>query len=430
MGTLILRNIGMPDSSRADILIEGGVIRRILRRGGESPAGEEAAVMRQGDAEEVDCAGMTAMPGFVNMHTHAAMSLMRGVGEDVRFHQWLETIWRLESEIDAEYVRHGSRAACLEMIKTGTTTFNNHYWYAPDAFDAVSDLGIRPVESYVFIDKFDQKEAQRQKEEFIRTYEKSLEWPEGSFTVGIHSIYSVSAETIRWAADFARDHGLRIHIHLSETEKEVRDCIRDHGMSPVEYLESLGLLGPDLIAAHTLWVSEKDIELLGKRHVNCVHNINSNLKLASGYRFLYNELRDAGANVCIGTDGCASSNNLDILEAMKTASIVQKAWRGDPSAMPLDELLAMATANGAKALGLNTGRLEEGCDADILIVDTGSTFFLSPGTFLANFVYSAHSDCIDSVLCRGRFVMRHRKVEGEEKILDDARRTVRKFAIN
>ncbi len=158
-----------------------------------------------------------------------------------------------------------------------------------------------------------------------------------------------------------------------------------------------------------------------------MHNINSNLKLASGYRFLYNELRDAGANVCIGTDGCASSNNLDMLEAMKTSAIVQKAWRDDPSAMPLDELMDMATANGARALGLDSGRLVEGALADILIVNMENTFFLSPGSFLANFIYSAHSDCIDSVICNGRFLMKGRAVKGESEILAQAKRILKKL---
>ena len=179
------------------------------------------------------------------------------------------------------------------------------------------------------------------------------------------------------------------------------------GMSPVEYLDSLGVLGPDVIAAHSLWLSDKDVEILGKRGVTCVHNVNSNLKLASGYKFRYNELRDAGANVCLGTDGCASSNNLDMLETMKTAAIVQKAWRNDPAAMPLNELLSMATVNAAKALGLNAGKIEEGALADLLIINTDSHNFLSSGSFEANLVYSAHSDCVDSVICNGKFIMRN-----------------------
>ena len=199
------------------------------------------------------------------------------------------------------------------------------------------------------------------------------------------------------------------------------------GMSPVEYFDSLGLLGPDVIAAHTVWLSDNDIDILGKRGVTCVHNINSNLKLASGYRFRYNELRDAGANLCIGTDGCCSSNNLDMLEAMKTSALVQKAWRSDPASMPLDELLAMSTVNAAKVLGLEIGEIREGALADIMIVDIDSYHFMSPAPFEANFIYSAHSDCISSVICNGKFLMRDRMVPGEREILDDARKYLNKI---
>ena len=196
------------------------------------------------------------------------------------------------------------------------------------------------------------------------------------------------------------------------------------GMSPVEYLDSLGVLGPDVIAAHTLWVSERDIEILGKRGVNCVHNVNSNLKLASGYRFLYNELRDAGANICLGTDGCASSNNLDMLETIKTSAMIQKAWRDDPTAMPIDELMQMSSANAGKALGLDIGKIEEGALADILIINTDNYSFMSPGSFEANLIYSAHSDCIESVICDGRFVMRDRVVPLEKEILEEAEKRI------
>ena len=209
---------------------------------------------------------------------------------------------------------------------------------------------------------------------------------------------------------------------MAESEREDLGCKAAHGgLSPVEYLDALGVLGPDVIAAHTLWLSDHDIELLGKHKVNCVHNINSNTKLSSGYKFKWKELTDAGANVCLGTDGCASSNNLDILEAMKTTAIFQKAWRKDPSALPLQTLMDMATVNGAKAFGLKTGKIEEGYEADIQIVDADNTFFLSPGPFLANFIYSAHSDCISSLIAGGKFVMRDRKVFGEKMILKGAR---------
>jgi 5-methylthioadenosine/S-adenosylhomocysteine deaminase len=152
-----------------------------------------------------------------------------------------------------------------------------------------------------------------------------------------------------------------------------------------------------------------------------VHNINSNAKLASGYRFRYEDLKQAGANICLGTDGAASSNNLDMLETMKTSALFEKAWRKDPSAMPLHELMDCATVNGARALGLDTGQVREGAIADLSLVDIDNSCFISPGSFLANLIYTAHSDVISSVIAAGKFVMRDRKVEGEEEILAGAR---------
>ena len=422
MGKIILGNI-VNGGTASDILIENGKISRISAADTQS----DAYARHDDSTEVVDCTGKVAVPGFVNMHTHAGMSMMRGVGEDIAFHEWLDRIWKIEADITPEYVYHATRMACLEMIKTGTTTFNDHYWYSPMAQKAAAELGLRSVHAYVICDKNDPEEAERQKIQCQKMYDISGNWPSNaSFAIAIHAIYSVSEPMILWATDFARSHGLKIHIHVSETRKEVADCKAEHGgLSPVEYLDRLGVLGPDVIAAHTLWVSEKDIEILGKRGVNCVHNVNSNLKLASGYRFLYNELRDAGANICLGTDGCASSNNLDMLETIKTSAMIQKAWRDDPTAMPLDELMQMSSANAGKALGLNIGKIEEGALADILIIDTDNYSFMSPGTFEANLIYSAHSDCIDSVICDGRFIMRDRVVPLEKEILREAEKYIR-----
>jgi 5-methylthioadenosine/S-adenosylhomocysteine deaminase len=410
MSAILLKNISFKDKP-VDILIDGGVIKKI------SPAGKISNPAA--GAEIADCTGMAAAPSFINMHTHAAMSLMRGVQEDVAFQEWLSNIWKIEAGINEEYVYAASKVAMLEMIKTGTTTFNDQYWHSQATHRAAVEMGLRPVTSYVVRDMGNKDEAEREKEQCRKRYEESLEWKDGSlFAMAFHAIYSVSEEMMLWASDFARKHGLRLHIHLSETPEEVEECKKKHGgLTPVEYLDRLGILDDKVIAAHTLWLSPHDIEILGERKVNCVHNINSNTKLASGYKFYYKELRDAGANVCIGTDGCASSNNLDILEAMKTSAIIQKAWRDDPKAWPLEELIDCATVNGAKALGLNTGLVKEGMLADLLIVDTRNSFFLSPGSFLANFVYSAHSDCIDSVICGGKFLMRGRQIIGEQEIL-------------
>ena len=422
MSRILLKNI-VTEGVESDILIDEGCIVAVVPAGSENL--EDAAEF----AEVVDCTGKTAFPGFVNMHTHAGMALMRGIGEDIAFHQWLDRIWKLELAIDEEYVYHATKVACLEMIKTGTTTFNDHYWHMPMAHKAAMEMGLRPVLAYVICDRNDPQESERQKIQCQEMYDEAMAWNDHSvFAIAIHAIYSVREEMILWATQFARERGLKIHIHVSETSKEIEDCKAQHsGMSPVEYLDSLGVLGPDVIAAHTLWLSENDVRILGERGVNCVHNVNSNLKLASGYRFLYNELRDAGANICLGTDGCASSNNLDMLETMKTSAMIQKAWRNDPSAMPLNELTAMATENAGKALGLEIGKIREGALADILIVDTQNYNFLSPGSFEANFVYSAHSDCIDSVICNGKFVMRSRVVEGEKEILAEAAKVMSKL---
>lgn len=420
MGTILLKNISL-NGSLCDITVSDGIISKVSKASNSTAAEEGKEVM--------DCTGKTAFPGFVNMHTHAGMALMRGMEEDVVFQEWIDNIWKIEAKLDAEFVYWSTKAAALEMIKTGTTTFNDQYWFSPWARKAAVEMGIMPVISYVVLDKSNPEEAERQKEQCQRMYEQSLGWTDESmFEMAFHAVYSVSEPMILWASDFAKKHNLTLHIHLSETRKEMEDCMAAHGgLTPVEYLDRLGVLGPNVIAAHTLWLSEKDIEILGSRKVNCVHNINSNLKLASGYKFKYHELAQAGANICIGTDGCASSNNLDMLEAMKTSAILQKAWRNDPKAMPLEELADAATVNGAKALGLNTGIIQEGKKADILIVDTDNTFFLSPGSFLANFIYSAHSDCIDSVIAGGRFVMKHRKVAGETAILEGARRVINKI---
>ena len=424
MASILLKDINVGGEQK-DMLIGGGRILKI------QPAGSCVGWDLAGDIEIMDCSEKVAIPGFINMHTHAGMALMRGIGEDMVFHDWLDKIWKIEANFDYDYVYWSAKVACIEMIRTGTTTFNDQYWFFQACQKAASEMGIRPAVGYDIIDHNDPEEAKRQMEQCEKKYEEVNDiWnKEGAiYELAFHAIYSVSEPMMVWAADFARKHDIPLHIHLSETRKEVEDCKAAHGgLSPVEYLDSLGILGPNLLAAHCLWLSEHDIELLAANGVHCIHNINSNTKLASGYKFLYNELRDAGANVCIGTDGCASSNNLDILEAMKTAALFQKAWRDDPKALPLEELLDMATINGAKALRLNSGRLVEGALADISIVETDSSYFLSPGPFLANLVYSAHSDCIDSVIAGGKFVMRNREIPGEREVLHAARQALSKI---
>lgn len=412
---ILLKNI-LHQNRRTDILVgEDGRIGRI------GPVTD-----LQPGTDVVDGTGYAVIPGFVNMHTHAAMILLRGIHEDLSLYDWLNNIWKIEAKLDRDFIYWGTKAACLEMIKTGTTTFNDQYWFSPHARRAALDVGLRPVVSFIFLDSHNPELARKQREACLRLYERTLDWEgETPFAISIHSVYTVCQENILWANQFALDHGLKVHLHLAETRAEDEDCRHAHGgLSPTEYFEQLGILGPHVIAAHALHLSDNDIRILGDRHVNCVHNIDSNLKLASGFRFRYNELRNAGANVCLGTDGAASANNMDMLEHMKNTALLQKAWRHNPAAMPLNELMECATVNGAKALGIDTGVIREGAWADLSLVSLNNTAFLSPGSLEANLVYAAHSDVISSVMVKGKWVMRDRHVPGEEEILEGARRVL------
>ena len=415
---ILLQNI-LLDDRRTNIFIEGERIRRISPSPIPVPPGTEI----------IDGSHKAVIPGFINMHTHAAMILLRGIHEDLCLYDWLERIWKIEAKVDREFIYHATRAACLEMLKGGTTTFNDQYWFAPESRRAALEMGLRPRIAFVFLDSHNAEMAARQRKAFEALYERSKSWEgEPGLSVGIHSVYTVSEENILWANHFALEHGLKVHMHLAETPLEDRDCRKAHdGLSPTAYFDRLGVLGPHVIAAHCLCLSDEDVEILGKRGVHCVHNINSNAKLSSGYHFRYNELRDAGANVCLGTDGAASSNSLDLLETMKTTALFQKAWRNDPREMPLAELMDCATVNGARALGLESGVIREGALADMSLVDMDNTYFLSPGSFLANLVYAAHSDVISSVIVGGRLVMRDRHVPGEEEILEGARNVIREI---
>jgi len=406
MGNILIKGVLLQGRKR-DILVTGNTISKIA----DSIEAEGATV--------IDGSKKAAIPGFVNMHTHSAMTLMRGVNEDSHLQEWLDIIWKMEPRLDEELIYWGTKLACLEMIKTGTTCFNDQYWMIDTAVKAISDMGLRSLNPYVFLDLFDQTKAEHLKKECLEIYSKSKDWdPLNRFAIAIHAPYSVSESSIRWASDFAREHDLLVHIHLSETKKENNDCLQQHGLTPTRYLQKLGILGPEVIAAHCVWIDDEDIPVLAENDVKIVHNINSNLKLCSGYRFKYKEFKDAGLTVSLGTDGCASSNNLDMLEAMKTTALLQKGWREDPTAMPLDELLDTATLNGARSLRLNCGKVEEEALAVLVLVDINNYAFTPNFNFLANLVYSANSSCVDTVICNGKVVMQNRKVAGEEEILD------------
>lgn len=408
MGKILLNDIRL-DNKKADILIEGNKIADVADYIPESAA-----------EKVIDCHGMAAIPGLVNMHTHAAMTLTRGFRKE-NLQTWLQNIWAYEAFLDYDAIYWGSKLAILEMLKTGTTTFLDMYWQVPATAKAVEEMGIRACLTHVFLDGGDASKFEAQKRELAQTMEMSKDWPDRiRLGVAIHADYTNTEETMLWAGKFARDHGMILHAHVAETEHEMLEDIEKYGCMPVRHFENLGLIDENFISAHTVWINEDDIKTLGHRRASIVHNVNSNLMLGSGYKFKYNELRDAGANVCIGTDGAGSSDNLDLRETLKTTMILQKAWRRDPQAMPYEEAMRVATEHGARALGLDAGRIEKGALADIVLVDTRSEAFVPDFNFNSNLILAANSSCFDTVICDGRIVMEHRHVPGEEEILRKA----------
>lgn len=384
-------------------------------------------------AYHIKATNMAVFPSFANGHTHAAMTLFRGFGDDKPLDEWLnQWIWPNEKNLDDEIVYWGTRLACVEMIKSGTTAFNDMYFYLPAAARAVEDSGIRAMLGYSVFDFFNADIAKKMKydvEEWAKT-QNELQSELITTAIAPHAPYTVSASSLKWLADFADEHKLKYHIHMSETTKEVGDIIKQYGKRPYVLLESIGVLdrlGENFIGAHSLHLDTEEIRIIGAHKANVVHNPNSNLKLGSGYKFMYQELRDAGANIAIGTDGCSSSNNLDILEATKNMALLQKGWRGDPTSMPADDAIEIATLNGFKSMGIDAGRIEVGALADLMLIDLNNIAFVPNHNTLSNLLYAAHNDSIDTVICNGKIVMEHRKVENEDKIISETRRVTKRL---
>lgn len=430
MSEILIKGVAFAGGGRYNVRVKNNLIDSIIDvdKTTDDVAGDCNADSDSSDLKIIDGKGKVLLPGLINMHTHSSMTLMRGAREDDRLQSWLKAIWKMESKLDPEIVYYGTKLACIEMIKTGTTCFFDEYLRTSYSSKAAIDMKLRGFHGYEFLNFFNKGKIGECKDECRRKYEESRSWdPIARFMVSVHSPYTVSPELIVWAASFAKENNLILNVHLSETEKEVTDSVTAHGVSPVAYLEKLGVLGPNVVAAHSLWLSDEDVDILGKNNVTTVHNINSNLKLSSGYRFRYTELKKAGANVCIGTDGCASSNNLDLLEAMKTAALVQKGWRGDPTVMPINELVDIATINAAKVLGINAGKIEKGALADLILVDIQNYAFTPNINFFANLIYSANSSCIDTLICNGKVLMEERYVDGEKEIIEEANRIYKRL---
>ncbi len=412
---LLIKNVEL-EGHRTDVRI-------VDNRFGRIAPDQDAA-----GAALLDGDGMALLPTFVNMHTHAAMTLLRSYADDLELHDWLTNyIWPVEAQMTEADVYHGARLACLEMIRSGTTSFFDMYWFFHGTARAVEEMGLRAVLSSVFIDFGDEQKAEAQRELTARLFAESKRYSDRiHFALGPHAIYTVSEKSLRWIRDFADTHNLLIHIHLSETVKEVEDCLAQHGLRPVLWLDKIGLLGPNAVAAHGIHVTPAEIDILADRGVKVVHNPVSNMKLASG-SFPYAAMAAGGVDLVLGTDGCSSNNNLDMLEEMKIAALHAKLLERNPTVLPASDVFEMATARGADALRLECGRIAEGKLADCMLVDL-SNHRLVPGYHLIDdMVYSADTSCIDTVICNGRVLMRGGIVDGEAEIVAEARRYVRRF---
>jgi 5-methylthioadenosine/S-adenosylhomocysteine deaminase len=415
--SILIKNVIL-DGKKTDIFIGGNKIERISRN------------LNLKADEKIDGKGEKAiLPGLINCHTHSAMTLFRGYGDDLPLKEWLEKkIWPLEAKLTDEDVYWGTKLAILEMIKTGTTCFNDMYWCGEAIIEAVKEMSLRAVIGPLVID-FSKKGSKENFERIHRNF-KSEKLNLIKLAVAPHSLYAVSRENLIWAKNFVKKDNLLLHIHISETEKEVKDCLKKYRMRPVEYLERIGFLSKNCILAHSIWLSEKEIKILAKRKPNVVYNPCSNLKLATGEIFPYKKLKEKNINVCLGTDGAASNNNLDLFEEMKFGSLLQKHKEKDPTIAKAKEVLNWATINGAKALKINSGKIEERKLADIILIDLNKVSFVPGYNLISDLVYSASGDCVSDVICNGKILMRDKEIEGEKKIVREIRKRTKKLINN
>ncbi|HYE83286.1 MAG TPA: amidohydrolase [Clostridia bacterium] len=385
-----------------------------------------------GYSKVIDCKGRTVMPGFVNAHNHLAMTLFRNYADDMKLMDWLfKKIFPLEDRLTDEAVYWGSLLAMVEMIKGGTTTFTDMYFFMENSARAASESGMRAVLSRGLQGESGEEELDYRLRENLELYDRYHNGCNGRLKVmlGPHSIYTCSEAYLKKITAISRDKGISVQLHLSETKEEVRSCIEKHGCTPVRYLENIGLLDGRTLAAHCVVVDEDDIDILASGRVNVVHSPGSNMKLASGTAPVVRML-DRGINVCLGTDGASSNNNLDMLEEMRMATYLQKLHTDDPTALPVDKVMKMASVSGAKALGFeNVGTLSVGSAADIIVMNTEKAHYYPKYNIKSAIVYSGSSADVETVIIDGSLVMEggHLITLDEERILYKAQKWASKL---
>ncbi len=393
--TLLLKNIIL-NNKKQDIFIKENKIEKISES------------LNLPADKKIDGKGEKAvLPGLINCHTHAAMSLFRGQADDLPLKDWLEKIWALEKKLTEEDIYQGTKLACLEMIKTGTTCFNDMYWHPEAAVQAIEETGIRAVVGLTLLDSL----PMGKKENIEKHWKifKKKKFKTITFSIAPHSIYTVSKENLIWAKNFAKKNNLILHIHLSEAEEEVKDCLKKNKMRPVEYLDKIGFFSNNCVLAHSIWLSDKEIKILRKRNCSVVYNPCSNMKLASGI-FPYQKFQKANVNICLGTDGSASNNNLDLFEEMKFGALLQKISEMNPAIAPALEIFNTTMKNGAKALKINSGEIKKGKLADLILIDLNKTCLAPKHNLISSLIYSCSGNCVSDVVCDGRILMKNKKM--------------------
>lgn len=392
-----------------DILVEGNRIAKIGKN-----LSERAEV-------ELDCRNKLVMPGMINAHTHLAMVLLRSYADDMELKEWLEkAIWPIEAKLKKEDVYTGSLLGALEMIRSGTTCFADMYFFPEETKRACEKIGLRANLALTFFDfpmhgitAEDIFQMKPEKSELV------------DFSIGPHAIYTVGKENYIKAKEFAEKNGVKIQTHLAETRDEIFEAERKFGSRPVEYLDEIGVLSERLLAAHCVWLTKKEIGLLAKRNVNIVHCPVSNMKLSSGSAAPIPEMLGAGLNIALGTDGATSNNSLNMFETMKMCALLQKHSRWNPKVCTAQEVIDFATINGAKALGINAGSIEEEKLADFITLDLRAPN-LSPvhGNLASLVVYAANPSNVCDVVVNGKILMEKGKIAciDEEKVVEEAQK--------
>jgi 5-methylthioadenosine/S-adenosylhomocysteine deaminase len=388
-------------------------------------------VAREGD-EVIEAGGMPLLPGLWNAHTHAAMTLFRGYGDDMPLMEWLqEKIWPVEAKLEPDDVYWGARLACAEMIRSGTVGFWDMYWEPGATARAVAESGLRAVIGAPLIDgggPGDDATLGKVKADVEHSFEKLAEAGRRiSPALAPHAIYTVSERSLKWIGERSARDELPIHIHLSETEQEVADCVEAHGVRPAAYLDRCGALGPRTLLAHGVWLDDTELELIAERGATVVTNPVANLKLAVGGVFPYPAALARGVDIGLGTDGAGSNNSLDMFEQMKFFALVQKHAAKDPTVAPAGEVWVIATGARSALVGAS-GRLAVGEPADFVLL-SGAAPELSPGDLVADLVYAASGLVVDTTVVDGRVLMRGGVVDGLDEIRERALAQARRLGI-